>query len=220
MQELSTLLSQLDAYQFEAPSRLRLVTCVGGKWPEVITSRPVKSIDPGRLLQRLADSNLWPFWIGYISPVDLLINTRPNQASDLVQKLDTWLEHTAIFLKAKELATSDTRLINLSLLKHETTASSHDDAPKLPLLLQLYLQRRQDIMQRYADLEREADSFGGYSRQPLEVLCLSNHDWHSLLLKAWEVQECLPELQSSLDALQSNEEQLVPLQEVLRRVLV
>ena len=202
MQELSPLVSHSGVAQFDPPARLRLVACVGAQWPAALVSRPVKSIDPARVLEKLSGSKRRPVWMGYISPVDLLIDQQPSQASELEQLLNAWLEHTAIFLQARELEPNDTRLIKLSHLDPGITGRPPATPAELPLPLQLYLQRRHDVLQRYADLEGQADLLGRQPEFTLPVARLSNSDWQALLLQAWETQALLPELQNKQEALQ------------------
>ncbi|MCX5969539.1 MAG: hypothetical protein NTV57_18285 [Cyanobacteria bacterium] len=176
----------------------------------------MKSIDPARVLEKLSGSKRRPVWMGYISPVDLLIDQQPSQASELEQLLNAWLEHTAIFLQARELEPNDTRLIKLSHLDPGITGRPPATPAELPLPLQLYLQRRHDVLQRYADLEGQADLLGRQPEFTLPVARLSNSDWQALLLQAWETQALLPELQNKQEALQRKVVQLEPLQAELQ----
>jgi hypothetical protein len=218
MQDPSALVNHPATAQLDPPARLRLVACIGAQWPAELVSRPVKSLDPARVLQKLSGNKRRPIWMGYISPVDLLIQQQPSQASDLEQLLDIWLEHTVIFLQARELEPSDTRLFNLSHLDSDIADRPAAAPAKLPLPLQLYLQRRHDVLHRYADLEGQAELLGRQPQFALPVVNLRNSDWQALLLQAWEAQARLPELQSAQDAWQAKAVQLEPLQAELHTV--
>lgn len=208
----SPALSQADAMGSPVlPVKVRLVAGIGASWPEPVQALGAKSLKPDKLLAKLSAPKSWQCWLGYVSPMALLLEQQPSQASDLEDLLHAWLEHTAIFLQARELAPERCRLINLSHLnaaslsllldddsdadgdgdadsERQDPAAEQDPPDTLPLLLQLYLQRRPDVLNRYADLEGQADLLG---REPEFSLSLQRPDpgtWATLLLQAWQAQ--------------------------------
>ena len=224
----SPALSPIDAMGSPIlPLKVRLVAGMGASWPEPVQALGAKWLKPDQLLKKISAPKSWGCWLGYVSPIALLLEQQPSKASALEDLLDAWLEHTAIFLKARELAPSRCRLINLSHLDaaslsllldddgdgdadagdadsaEEDPEIEQDPAGALPLLLQLYLQRRPDVLNRYADLEGQADLLG---REPEFSLPLQRPDpgtWATLLLQAWQAQEQLPQAQEQVAELES-----------------
>lgn len=229
----SSALSPADAMGSPVlPVKVRLVAGIGASWPEPVQALGAKWLNPDKLLKKLSEPKSWGCWLGYVSPIALLLEQQPNQASALEDLLDAWLEHTTIFLKARELAPERCRLINLSHLdaaslslllndysdidsdadgdgegdadsEGEDPASEQDPADTLPLLLQLYLQRRPDVLNRYADLEGQADLLG---REPEFSLSLQRPDpgtWATLLLQAWQAHLQLPQAQEQVAELET-----------------
>ncbi|MFZ0407067.1 MAG: hypothetical protein WAM11_03025 [Cyanobium sp.] len=183
-----------------------------------MVSPQAKTLDPDRVLDKLSASKRRPIWMGYISPVDLLINQQPSQASNVEQLLDTWLKHTAIFLQARQLEPTCTRLVNLSYRDPDTLEWPLATAAELPLPLQLYLHRRCEVFNRYADLELQADLDGRQPQLLRPVAGLTNSDWMAFLLQAWETQARLAELQNNQDVSPETTVQLEPLQAELHTV--
>jgi DNA repair exonuclease SbcCD ATPase subunit len=210
--------------------RLRLVACVGARWPKPTATLGAKLLRPEKLLDKLADTRSWPCWLGYSSPINLLTEHQPADAAALEELLETWLEHAATFLEARLQAPERCRLINLSHLdgpglsrlleevSDDTQDSEAEGEPanadavepsepsepeELPLLLQLYLQRRPDVLNRYADLEGQAELLG---RKPEFTLPLSRPDadsWAALLLNSWETQVQLATSQEQITELEA-----------------
>lgn len=223
----SSALSPADAIGSPVlPVKVRLVAGIGASWPEPVQALGAKWHKPDKLLKKLSEPKSWGCLLGYVSPIALLLEQQPFNATALEELFDAWLEHTATFLKARELAPERCRLINLSHLdaaglslllddysdidsdgeadsKGEDPAAGQDPADTLPLLLQLYLQRRPDVLNRYADLEGQADLLG---REPEFSLPLQRPDpgtWATLLLHAWQAHLQLPQSQEQVAELES-----------------
>ena len=210
-------------------SPLRLVASVGAVWPQQVEALGAKQLKPEKLLNKLSSPKPWPCWLGYVNPIALLISSEPSDASALEQLLEIWLEHTAAFLKARQQAPERCQLINLSYLdaaaldrllddyiddesSDETAmtaaiASPEPDCATLPLALQLYLQRRPDVLNRYADLEGQAELLG---REPEFTLSLPRPDpnaWASLLLDSWQNSLKTEQLEASQQQLKHAQEE-------------
>ena len=183
----------------DVPSGLRLVSCTGSRWPAELSNGDRMIFAPDLLLKELSIPKQGPFWLGYISPVNLLLQQQPSDAAGLEQLLHDWLEHTSIFLEALTAAPTRTRLINLSHqppLTGEQAALSPD---RLPLPLQLYLQKRGDVLERYFDLEAQADLLGRQAEFVLPFASPTSNDWKGLLLQAWEAHQAIKQLTRERD---------------------
>lgn len=215
--------------------RLRLVASVGAHWPQATAALGAKLLRPEKLLDKLSSTKPWPCWLGYVSPIALFTQEQPASAASLEELLDTWLEQTATFLEARQHAPERCLLINLShldgpalsLLLEEVSDDDQDiesdgaqigepsEPEELPLLLHLYLQRRPDVLNRYADLEGQAELLG---REPEFNLPLRRPDadnWAALLLNGWEAetqlivsQEQITDLEAQLSQASTEADQL------------